>query len=139
MLGLIPVPVLSQIGQVYAQEEVTPEPPPAEEPPAEATPEPVVDITADPIFELPPTQAPEEEPVEPTVEPVVDIVATPVFELPPTEPAEVVPAEAPAPTVEEAVVVAEVVAALAEVDFVITNEAGETVPACEHRSIGNSR
>ena len=36
MLGLIPVPVLSQIGQVYAQEEVTPEPPPAEAPPAEA-------------------------------------------------------------------------------------------------------
>ena len=31
MLGLIPVPVLSQIGQVYAQEEVTPEPPPAED------------------------------------------------------------------------------------------------------------
>ena len=31
MLGVIPVPVLGQVGQVFAQDEVTPEPPPAED------------------------------------------------------------------------------------------------------------
>ena len=51
-----------------------------------------MEITADPTFELPPTEVPEEVPVEPAAEPVVDIVATPVFELP-------APAEEPAPEV----------------------------------------
>ena len=74
-----------------------------------------------------PPRLPQKSLLEPTAEPVVDIVATPVFELPPTAPAEEPPAEAPAPAVEEEVV-AEVVEALAEVNFVITNEAGETVP-----------
>ena len=50
MLGLIPVPVLSQVGQVYAQEEVTPEPPPPPEEPAA----PVVVITADPVIDITP-------------------------------------------------------------------------------------
>ena len=74
----------------------------------------MVDITADPTFELPPTQVPEEVPAEPTAEPVVDIVATPVFELPPTEPADL-----PDPVVETVVEVevAEVVEALAEADL----------------------
>ncbi len=126
MLGLIPA-------MVFAQDEATPEPPPAEapaEPPAEAPEEapaePVVDITADPVFELPPTQVPEEEaPTEAPVEPVVDIVATPVFELPPTEEAEL-----PDPAVETVVEVevAEVVEALADADLVLVDANNEVVP-----------
>ena len=85
----------------------------------------MVDITADPTFELPPTQVPEEVPAEPTAEPVVDIVATPVFELPPTAPADL-----PDPVVDTVVEVdlAEVVEALAEADAVLVDENNAVIP-----------
>ncbi len=136
MLGLIPVPVLSQVGQVYAQEEVTPEPPPPPEEPAapvvvitadpiiDITPEPeeeepaepVVEITAEPVFELTPTPV-----IEEPVEPVVEITAEPEFELTPMPAAEL-----PAPAAEEVEVV-EIIASAAEKDVNLVDENGEAL------------
>ena len=76
----------------------------------------MVEITAEPVFELTPTPV-----IEEPVEPVVEITAEPEFELTPMPAAEL-----PAPAAEEVEVV-EIIASAAEKDVNLVDENGEAL------------
>ena len=85
LLGLLPVPVLSSVGRVFAQDEIPPaeQPAPAEEPAAETPAPPAEEPAAEPPAEEPAAEPPaegeptgeapaEEVPMEPTVEAILE-------------------------------------------------------------------